>query len=129
MQILYQLDLSAVTLDEAYRSAVDTGESTPEAQQFSRSLASGVWDKKEELDPLISKYSKDWDIRRLGHVEKSVLRLAIFELLNRPETPPAVVLDEAVELAKTYGGEDSPKLVNGILATVLREHVSSSSPR
>ena len=125
MQVLYQLDISPTSFEEAFESAVKTGESTPDAQQFSRPLARGAWENREEIDPIIQRTSKDWDIDRLGLVEKSILRLAIFELLHRKDTPPAVAIDEAVELAKRYGGADSPKFINGILGKIAEQSVSS----
>ena len=81
-------------------------------------LVAGVAAHQEELDALIGRYSEHWRLERMAVVDRNLLRLAVYELLYLPEIPPKVVINEAVELAKRYGSEDSGGFVNGILDQV-----------
>lgn len=127
MQVLYQLGVGKVSFDEAYDSAISSGESTVEAQGFARPLAEGAWTHHDELDKRIAEHAKDWDVNRLAWVDRSILRLALYEIFYCPQTPRPVVIDEALELAKRYGGEDSPKFINGILGAAISAPPAPSS--
>ncbi|NND14501.1 MAG: transcription antitermination factor NusB [Acidimicrobiia bacterium] len=83
-------------------------------------LVAGVLDHVEDIDRLIESASKNWSIQRMAAVDASILRLAVFELTSRPETPTGVVINEAVELAKRYSTEQSGSFVNGVLAAIAR---------
>jgi N utilization substance protein B len=83
-------------------------------------LVTGVDRLQSEIDALISTYAKGWTLERMPVIDRSVLRLATFELLGRPDVPVAVVLDEAVELAKHFSTDDSGRFVNGVLAAIAR---------
>jgi transcription antitermination protein NusB len=83
-------------------------------------LAEGVGEHQARIDDLIRANARNWTLERMAVTDRSVLRLATFELLERPEVPTAVVLDEAVELAKRFGTDDSGRFVNGILSAVAR---------
>ncbi len=87
----------------------------PTPKGFSWDLASGVWSKQEELDQIIAKLSQHWRIERIGRIELTILRLALFEILHRPDVPVKVAINEAIELAKQFGDENSRGFVNGIL--------------
>lgn len=82
--------------------------------------ADEIFKNKEEIDKYIQVAAPAWPTDKLNKIDLSILRLAISELVEK-ETPPKVVIDEAVELAKEYGGENSPSFVNGVLGTVLKE--------
>jgi transcription antitermination protein NusB len=81
-------------------------------------LVEGVEDRQAELDDLISTYARGWTIERMPAVDRNILRVALFELLDRPEVPTAVVIDEAVELAKRFSTDDSGRFVNGMLSAI-----------
>ncbi|MEZ5216821.1 MAG: transcription antitermination factor NusB [Ilumatobacteraceae bacterium] len=81
-------------------------------------LCEGVEDDRARLDELISSHAKGWTIQRMPSIDRTVLRMAIFELGARPDTPTAVVIDEAVELAKRFSTDDSGKFVNGMLSAI-----------
>lgn len=85
------------------------------------SLIVGVAERVEEIDALIERFATGWSIKRMPEIDVLVLRLATYELLARPEVPTAVVLDEAVELAKTFSTDDSGRFVNGVLASIARD--------
>jgi N utilization substance protein B len=91
------------------------------ADEFAAELVEGVGRKHAQIDELIGRFSIDWTIDRMPVVDRNVLRLAIYELLDRPEIPTAAVLSEAVELAKRFSTEDSGRFVNGVLAAVVLE--------
>ncbi|HZN15584.1 MAG TPA: transcription antitermination factor NusB [Acidimicrobiales bacterium] len=91
------------------------------ADPFSVDLVNGVERQRDVIDQLIERFSIDWTIDRMPVVDRTVLRLAIYELLDHADVPTAAVLSEAVELAKQYSTEDSGRFVNGVLAAVALE--------
>lgn len=86
---------------------------------YARSIALGVEEKKDNLDGLIEKYSKGWKVKRLPKVNLAILRLAAYEILFVDDVPESVAINEAVELAKQYGTDNSPSFVNGVLAKLV----------
>jgi N utilization substance protein B len=80
-----------------------------------------ILSRKEEIDRIIQKAAPEWPIDKISRMDLSILRLAVYELLAETDTPYKVVIDEAVELAKTYGNDSSPKFVNGALGTVMKD--------
>ena len=87
---------------------------------YAVSLVRGVESRAAEIDALISAHAKGWTIDRMPVMDRTLLRMAIFELLGEPDLPVAVVISEAVELAKRYSTEDSGRFVNGVLSAVVR---------
>lgn len=86
-----------------------------EAKSFSSLLIEGVWQNSSEIDHLISDCSEHWSISRMSKVDRSILRMAVYELLYCNDIPPKVTLNEAIDLGKTYGSENSGSFINGIL--------------
>lgn len=128
LQALYQLRLNHQDLEALLRR--EEGE-LPESldsqdRAFFHRLVRGVMENQPELDQQIEAYlKKDWSLSRLSLVDQVILRLAVYELFHEPEIPASVSLNEAVELAKTFSGDDSPKFINGVLANLLRGMESS----
>ncbi|MFW5488438.1 MAG: transcription antitermination factor NusB [Desulfovibrio sp.] len=91
------------------------GKVAQKAGEFAWELVLGVWEHSEELDETISKFSQHWKIKRIAKIELTILRLALFEMLYRPDIPLKVAINEAVEMAKSYGDENSANFINGIL--------------
>jgi N utilization substance protein B len=121
--VLYQLEVTTLpveTLLENVRLAEGY-----EVDEFTRELVQGVLDERDELDAVLERHSRDWPLSRLAPLERSVLRLALCEL-RRGDTPPAVVIDEAVRLAKRYATDEAGALVNGILGAIEREETGPS---
>jgi N utilization substance protein B len=117
LDVLFEADLRG-------RDAVETlGEWTaradPPVQDYARSLVSGVAEHRVDIDEVLSGYAGDWPLERMPSVDRAILRLAAYELLYCPDVPDAVVIDEAVELAKSLSTDESPGFVNGVLAKVL----------
>jgi N utilization substance protein B len=90
------------------------------ADELAVLLVEGVEDRRPELDDLISEHARGWTLERMPVVDRTVLRVALFELLARPDVPTAVVIDEAVELAKRFSTDDSGRFVNGMLSAIAR---------
>ena len=121
MRILFQFDLGGVPVDVSLAREVDEhGLSGPE-EQFLRETAMGTYNKLKEIDSIISRHLQGWKLERIAAVDRNILRLATYELLYSDDVPPRVSINEAVELAKKYGDEDSSRFVNGVLASILRE--------
>jgi N utilization substance protein B len=119
MQALYQAELSGHDITAAVDNLLAAETFIGETKDFSRELAVAAWQAREASDQVISKLAKDWPLDRLGKVDLSILRLALYELAAG-ETPPSVVINEAVELAKKYSGPEASKFINGILGAHLR---------
>jgi transcription antitermination protein NusB len=113
---LYQGDVTSRTASELLE---------PTARDFTRELVAGVEHDREWLDELIGRYAQGWTLDRIAPVERSILRVALFELLRREDVPSEVAIDEAVEAAKELCGADAPGFVNGILGAVHRERVGA----
>jgi N utilization substance protein B len=112
---LYQRDVTGRPLEETVDRA---------ASEFTRDLVGGVDERREELDGLIARYAEDWTIDRIAPLELNIMRVALYELLHRPDVPDEVALDEAVEAAKELCASGAPAFVNGILGSVQRERVA-----
>jgi N utilization substance protein B len=97
------------------------GELLEGAKPFTRELAESVVADREELDALIARHSKGWALERIAPLERSIMRVALYEALHRDDVPVEVAIDEAVELSKEYCGADAPGFVNGILGAALAE--------
>ena len=114
LQALYQLDVTGEA-DPAATLAHFDAEAKPEVKTFARELVDGVGAHRERIDALIAESAEHWRLPRLSRVDLSLLRLATFELLARPDIPASVTIDEAIEIARRFGGEDSASFVNGVL--------------
>ena len=97
-----------------------------EENSFAEELVSGVSAHTAELDALIGRHAVGWTLDRIAKVDLSILRVAVYEMLYRDEVPTGAAINEAVELAKRYGGEKSYSFVNGILGTIARERESAN---
>jgi N utilization substance protein B len=95
------------------------------AKSFTRELVEGVGEHRAELDELIERHAHGWALDRIAPLERNILRVALYELLHRPDVPAEVAIDEAVETAKELCSADAPGFVNGILGAVEREEVAS----
>ena len=96
-----------------------------DATAFTRELVDGTERDRAELDELIARYAKGWSLDRIAPLERNIMRVALHELLHRPDVPAEVAIDEAVEAAKELCSADAPGFVNGILGAVEREEVAS----
>jgi N utilization substance protein B len=118
LKALYEIDCTGHKT-EAVIDRMVTDTRLPEAGvTFARELVGGVLENKGEIDRIIENYATAWPVRQMPLVDRNILRLAIFEILLDNKVPVRAAINEAVELAKTFGGENSPKFVNGVLGSV-----------
>lgn len=120
LQALFYLDMNdtdpAGAIDafcQAHEAMLTSG-----VRPFFRELVEGTLARSGEIDELLNTYSKNWKISRMPVVDRNIMRMAIFELLERPDIPPSVTINEAVEIGKKYGTRDSGPFINGILDRV-----------
>lgn len=126
LQVLYEVDLTNHDPEEAIARAILEHEPVPAGvPDHVRSLVTGVRSHQDELDPLLAAAAPARSLAEQAAIERNVLRLASYELLHEPTVPPKVAINEAVELAKRFGGEHSGRFINGVLRTVADGHPRS----
>jgi N utilization substance protein B len=130
VQVLYAADLAGRLgvgeIEPVFQQVLREFDLPRRAQERARKLVTGVAANAKAIDERIELASDNWRVGRLATVDRNVLRIATFELLLESETPPAVVIDEAVEIARRYGGAESPAFVNGVLDRIARAGVTRS---
>ncbi|HSK47979.1 MAG TPA: transcription antitermination factor NusB [Coriobacteriia bacterium] len=121
LQMLYQREVTGESIGYILGHATYSNEDgDPDA--YSQELARGVESSITELDEVIAATSEHWSIGRMPLVDRNILRIATYELIHESDVPPSVAINEAVELAKVYGGDDSSKFVNGVLGRIAEQH-------
>ncbi|MBA7638235.1 Transcription antitermination protein NusB [subsurface metagenome] len=118
LQVLYEIDTVGHKVEEVVTRLLTEAGLSEENAAFTRELVSGVIQNKKKLDRHIRSFAPAWPIEQVPAVDRNILRLAIFEILLDNKVPVKVAINEAVELAKTFGSESSPKFVNGVLGSV-----------
>jgi transcription antitermination protein NusB len=121
LQILYQIDVSKNTPKEALRLFWSEHSSLPEVEEFGDRLVEGVVRNQPEIDRLIESHSTHWKLNRMACVDRNILRIAVYELLYCHDIPKSVSLNEAIELGKKFGTEDSGAFINGVLDNIAKE--------
>lgn len=121
LQMLFALEASGATAEETIALFWRNFEGDPEGREYADAIVRGVDAARADLDARITTKSKNWRLERMTRLDRNLLRLGTWELLHSSEVPRAVVLDEAVELAKEFGSEESPAFVNGVLAAIADE--------
>lgn len=130
LQVLYSLNFVNLDVRKALDLFWGNFTASKEAKEFAESLVAGVWEHRDEIDALIDGCSDNWSLSRMPKVDISVLRMAVFEFLYCPDIPPKVTINEAIELGKIFGSENSGSFINGILdainLSVKKENASNS---
>jgi transcription antitermination protein NusB len=119
VDVLYEADVRGVDPIETLRARIALAD--PPISDFTIGLIEGVQAHRSRVDEILTAYAEGWTIDRMPGVDRAVLRLGVYELLWHADVPDAVVIDEAVELAKSLSTDESPRFVNGVLARVLRD--------
>lgn len=125
LHALYQCEVGGLGALEATRlfGMIGAPDDAPrldeDGQVFATTLALGTWTERAALDERIGESTKNWRVERMAVVDRLLLRMALQELLAHPETPPRVVIDEAIELTRAYSGEEAARFVNGVLDGVF----------
>lgn len=115
LQILYSLDLNPIDTRESLRQMRENLLTTVAVRNFAEELITGVAENRDLIDSKINDQSKNWSLSRITRVDLNILRIAVFELLFRDDIPKNVTINEAIEVAKKFGSEDSSAFINGIL--------------
>ncbi|MEC0243437.1 transcription antitermination factor NusB [Paenibacillus dokdonensis] len=131
VQSLYQMEMNEVGSEEAVNMLLDEAAEENDTERVIKNeielkayvleLVNGVWSHKQAIDGLLENYLKGWQISRLSRVDRQILRLAAFELLYSSDVPAKVAVNEAIELSKHFGTDESGKFVNGVLGNMFRE--------
>lgn len=128
LQTLYELDFrreagdANFQLDEILARNINRYKKQVDDTEFIESLVRGVAEQENKLDAQLQPIAPEWPIDQIARMDRVVLRMGLYELLHNDDVPPKVVINEAVELAKSFGGENSSKFINGVLGTVMRKH-------
>jgi N utilization substance protein B len=125
LQMLYQWEVGRLSMDDVRQTFWTHGPDdveplSDELRAFATSLAQGVADARAQIDPMIGEAAEHWRIERMNVMDRLILRLAIFEFLHQPDTPAKVVINEALELARAFSGDQSVRFINGILDAIRR---------
>jgi len=120
MQMLYQWELGGNTPEQVGASFFQERKGDEEVESFARELFRGAVDDIKRLDPLIAEHATNWRLERMAAVDRCILRVAAYELLHDPGTPPHAVINEALEIARRFSGEGSVEFVNGVLDSILK---------
>jgi N utilization substance protein B len=123
MQSMFLWDAHGARDVDQARQVIDDATDEPDVRELAMAIATGAWDQRESIDQRVEKVAPQWPPRRQPGVDRNLIRLAVWELTNS-DTPPKVVIDEAIEMSKKYSTEQSPAFINGVLDAVLKEHQS-----
>ena len=126
LQMLYQWEVGRVSMFEVRQTfwthGSDTRDPLPaDLQAFATTLADGVAARFEELDPIVAEAAEHWRLERMNVMDRLILRLAVYEFLHEPATPGKVIINEALELARSFSGDESVRFINGILDAIRRK--------
>ncbi len=126
LQGLYQLDVQRLPGDTdpdiVVAPAIAEGHLLPEAADYARRLTGGTWQQRERYDKMIAEVSAHWDLSRMAVVDRNILRLALHEIVEHPEVPVRVIMDEAIEIGREFGAAESPQFINGVLDAVWKSN-------
>jgi N utilization substance protein B len=135
LQTLYEQDFRrevedpGLDLEDVLARNISRYEETIEDKAFIENLVRGVSGKETELDAIIRPVAPEWPIEQIARMDRVILRIGVYELLFEDSVPPKVVINEAVELAKAFGGDNSSKFINGVLGTVLRNQEAETAKK
>ena len=118
LQALYEIDLAGHALEDVMSRMVEDSTISTEGAAFARELLEGVVSNESKIDEQIRHFAPAWPLDQMAVVDRNILRLAIYELLHNNKVPVKVAINEAVELAKSFGADSSPRFVNGVLSSI-----------
>ena len=127
MKVLFQVEVGQWPLEEVLETTAEAVPVSAEEWVYVQDVARGVMSEQPALDRIIGDLAVGWKLERIASVDRNILRLALYEIRHRPDIPPSVSVNEAVEMAKKYSTEDSGKFVNGILGSYLRDEGAAHS--
>lgn len=122
LQALYEVDVANHPAGDALESRLRDEALPPPAEAFARQLMTGILSHRHRLNELITRYAPEWPLDQMAVLDRNILRIAIYELGNADlDTPSKVAINEAVEMAKVFGSDSSPRFVNGVLGALMAE--------
>jgi transcription antitermination protein NusB len=121
LRALYEVEIGKLPAETVLTDTLEAAQLPPEIAAYAERLVNGVLENKADLDQRISSLILDYDYDRIAVVDRNVMRIAAFELFHEPAIPPAVILNEAIEIAKKYSTAESGKFVNGVLGRLLQD--------
>ena len=121
LKVLYQLDITRDAPEDGLKIYFRHHHVAVDSRVFVSTLVEGTVKRMDEIDGILTQHAANWTLKRMAIVDRNILRLGVFELLFGGETPPKVVINEAVELGKRFGSPDSGKFVNGVLDSIHKE--------
>ena len=119
MQALYEADTVEHSPSDVLKDRLSDMALSRRDADFAWELLDGVFANSAEIDKIISEFAPDWPISQMAVVDRNILRMAIYEIMLSQDTPPRVAVNEAVELAKAFGGDSAPRFINGVLGSVM----------
>jgi len=129
IQVLYELDCSTHKPKEVLARLLEEKALPNEAADFTRSLVNGILQKKKDIDDVIRKFAPAFPVNQIAPIDRNILRLAIFEILFDNRVPVKAVINEAVELGKSFGSDSSQKFINGVLGSVVTDYVEQGKQK
>lgn len=120
LQMLFQFDVGKHSVDHVISTFLEPRHLDPETEKFAQGLFEGAANSVESLDQLIRERATNWRLDRMAAIDRNILRLAVYELTHYPENPPAVVINESLELARRFSQDGSVEFVNGVLDAVRK---------
>ena len=121
LQVLYEIDVVRHDYERALQDRLEARDLAEPDNAFARDVVRGVLANRDKIDKMIAKYASAWPVAQMALIDRNVLRIAVFEIMIGGDTPPKVAINEAVELAKRFGSEQSAHFVNGILDRFIRK--------
>lgn len=129
LQILYQIDITSIPLDTALDRFKKNFKVKEESWTFAEELTRGIFEHLDEIDSLVEQQSEHWKVGRMSVTDRNILRLAVYELLYRDDIPSKASMNEAIELGKKFGTEDSGAFINGILDRIYKTRCPGARKR
>lgn len=126
LQILYQMDIQKLPPEADPGAALEPlaaeAGASAETAAYARRLAAGTWAGCAKYDGMIRSVSDHWEVGRMAVVDRNILRMALYELIEEPDVPVRVILDEAIEIGREFGSEETPQFINGVLDAIWKQH-------
>lgn len=128
LQSLFELDATDHQIDDVIAQRAEFDELPPDGARFLRQIVAGAWEHQSYLDRIIEEAAPSWPVNQMAGVDKAILRIALYEILidDTEKTPVKAVINEAVELAKHFGSDNSSRFINGVLGTVVTRYVEDA---
>ena len=123
MQVLYEADIARHDARHVLERLTGEEDHAPATLEFARRLIDGIVACQEEIDSVIARAAPVWPLAQMAKIDKSILRIAAFEILKQGDVPFKAAINEAVEIAKVYGSDSSSRFVNGVLGTIATQHL------